>query len=116
MAIGFDASSGGFVNTSGPLTISHTCGGSNRILLVGVEISVGGETVTGVTYNSVAMTQINLQDLNGSTFRNTYLFYLIAPATGANNIVVSASGGTGNIYAAAASYTGVDQSSPLDVN
>lgn len=86
--------------------------GSSRILFVGVEIESGSDLITGVTYNGVSMTLVDKQ-VNGSNNEYCYLFYLIAPATGANNVVVSASGST-SIGSLASSYTGVRQSGQPD--
>lgn len=112
MAIAFDAVSTKSQDAASSATWAHTCTGDNRALVVGVEIGTG-QTVTGVTYNSVAMTRVNTQAIGGSTFNNVYLYYLINPSTGANNIVVSGSGST-FIYCAATSYTGVFQVSTYD--
>jgi hypothetical protein len=63
-AVAFDnATDLGIVNPGTSLSHSHTVSGSNRVLLVGVfGDSIGTDTscskITGVTYNSVAMTLI----------------------------------------------------------
>ena len=49
------------------------------------------DVITGVTYNGVAMTLC--EKLAGGD-RYSYLFYLVAAASGANDVVVSASGST----------------------
>ena len=114
MAIAFDsatqqADAGGISS----LTFSHTCSGSDRILFVGTEGTTGGsDLITGITYASVAMTRIG-SAYKGAGGRFINLFYLIAPSTGANNIVISASG-VDVIGASASSYTGVNQSSQPD--
>ena len=104
MAIAFDAStqtsvSGGTTS----LTWSHTCTGANRILMVGIWMdSTASDVVTGVTYGGVAMFRINTATI--STFRQ-YIYGIIGPLQGANNVVVSFTG-TQNIVAGSASYTG----------
>lgn len=108
MAIAFDASSGQDVASTNGLSFSHTCTGSNGMLLVSVYNA--STTVTSVTYNSVAMTLI---DSSGTSNANVQLYYLIAPTTGANTLVVSSSGG-GVLGASSASYTGVKQSAQPD--
>jgi len=95
------------------LTYSHTCTGSNRILLVGVGLSGETDDVTGVTYNGVAMTRIGFDGNSASQAVSSYLYYLIAPATGANNVVVSVSSGQ-NISSVASSYTGAKQTGQPD--
>jgi hypothetical protein len=111
MAIAFDATSGsGNITGTNTTSVAHTCTGTNRILYVGVQITEAATTVTGITYNSVALTKISGKDVpNGS--RRVELWYLIAPATGANNIVVTLSGTPANWFSVGAiSYTGAKQS------
>ena len=91
--------------TGTSLTYSHTTSGSNRMLIV-ASSSNGGDHITGVTYNAVAMTQVAKLAVGANYL---YLHYLIAPATGANNVVVS-SGSSVVLVSCAASYTGVLQS------
>lgn len=115
MAIAFDADDGssdtGGAATS--LTYSHTCSGTDRILFVSVGLNTNGDNVTGVTYNGVAMTQIATATANASN--RSYLYYLINPATGSNNVVVSL-GSASNVYSSSASYTGAKQSTQPDSN
>lgn len=115
MAIAFDATSTG--NGSGTsITVAHTCTGDNRILWVGVRTFDGStpasDPVSGITYNGVAMTLAGTRN-NPATDQVSYLYYLIAPATGANNIVVSCSS-VDEIAVRATSYTGALQSGVPD--
>lgn len=115
MAIAYDAYSGVSATTGTSLTFSHTCTGSDRILFVmGHDQSGASSLVTGVTYNGVAMTQIG-SGVRVPGDRYLTMWYLIAPATGANNVVVSASGSTGLRFSAI-SYTGAKQSGQPDAN
>lgn len=113
MAIAYDATAHG--NTAGAtsLTFSHTCGtGANRILWVGFRVGTSSDVATGVTYNGVAMTQaVKKSGAGGSHY--TYLYYLVNPATGANNVVISLSGSQ-SIIGVSASYTGANQSGQPD--
>lgn len=112
MAITFDASSSGTA-AAGSLTVAHTCTGANRLLVVATLVD-GSKTITGVTYNGVAMTQFG----GALTFSGTWSldsWYIINPASGANNIIASASSGTPNIYLTGVSYTSVVQTSSFDV-
>lgn len=111
MALAFDAVTSGQANGGGPFTFSHTTSGSNRVLVVGFVIYAGGSfTVTGITYNGVAMTAIPSSAITG-----TYavgLYGLIAPASGANTVSISVSGNV-EIGFGAMSFTGADQTTPF---
>jgi hypothetical protein len=107
MAIAFDTSTSGFGDTS-PVTVSHTCTGSNLLLVVAITIYDVTDKVTGVTYNSVAMTRLNVIGPSVTSSLRSYLYYLLGPSTGANNVVVSLSSAE-NCYVAIGSYTGVKQ-------
>lgn len=120
MALAFDATSSGNngAGSAGPVTWSHTVTGSQPILLVAVDIdrSVGDQTVTGITYNSVALSKVDptkyAQNAGGGTTSRIELWYLINPSTGANTISVSLSGST-KMVGIGISYTGVSQTTPL---
>lgn len=102
MAIAFDASATG--TSAG---VSFTCAGSDRILFV---LTSGTGTVTGATYNSVAMTAL-AGPLSGEAHgAAAWLFYLLAPATGTHTIDFT--GTSLNMGVAAVSYTGVNQTVP----
>ncbi len=76
------------------------------LLIVGVGIDMsGGASVTGVTFNSVAMTKIIEKS---DTPRNVTLWGLIAPSTGTHSIAVSLSSGV-NCEAYGISFYNADQ-------
>lgn len=103
MAIAFDAATDGSFGAS-PLTFAHTCTGSDLALFVMCSTN-DGVTPTA-TYNGVAMTRIASATTTGG--RDSHLFILVNPATGANNVVITAS--AGNVFGGASSYTGAKQS------
>lgn len=116
MAIAFDAQSTGSTAAATSLTVAHTCTGSTRILFVAVEgyVSAGSGTyVTGITYNGVAMTLINSGHIISDA--HDVLYYLIAPATGTNNIVASFNTTISGAMRAT-SYTGALQSGVPDAS
>ena len=99
------------IGASGVLTIAHTCTGSDRILFVGAH-GIWGATgwTTSVKYNWVSLTQIDTVSPQSNT--RFSLWYMVAPATWTNNIVITITGGSGGIIGvqwASASYTGVRQ-------
>ena len=120
--VGFDAASSydtddqyGAGNPGNSLTWSHTISGSNRILIVGVSINnSAGQTVLnpgGVTYAGSPLTLIGVGSRANARVE---MWYLVAPATGTNNVVVTLSAGaTARFVVGAVSFTNVDQTSPL---
>lgn len=112
MAIAFDDSTDGGLAFANTLTFSHTTSGSDRYLTVSVFSGIATDPfdVTGVTYNSASMVEID-REANTSD-RWVSLWGLIAPASGANNVVATVTGGV--VAGMASSYTGVDQTSPVD--
>ncbi|KKN66899.1 hypothetical protein LCGC14_0466740 [marine sediment metagenome] len=98
------------------ITFSHTVAGSDRILFVTVstlDTVLGDRTVSTVTYNAVSMSLVAAAD---SPNHRSELWFLIAPATGANNVVVTMGGTCLRIWPGAVSYTGVAESSPVEAN
>jgi hypothetical protein len=112
-AVTFDASSTPVEATATSVTVSHTVGtGSNRLIVACV--SVNGADVTGVTYNGVALT-LKARQTQGTIYR-TEIWYLVAPATGTNNLVASIAPSNQNLIASGKSFFGVNQSNPLGTN
>lgn len=113
-AIALDASAnsgtGGATSPSTSLSWSHTTSGSNRLLVVAV--STGG-TVSGVTYNGVAMT-MGVSHTGSPYGGSDYLWYLANPASGANTITVTTTTSIATV-GLSISYTGAAQSVPVDV-
>lgn len=109
MAIAYDTQTIG-ANSTTP--VSHTCTGSNRLLIVGVLIGDTTTTVSTLTYNSVSLAQANRRT---STNMGVELWYLANPASGANNIALTLSAAQ-DYKIFALSLTGVHQASPLDAN
>lgn len=111
MTIAFDAVGGtGWVVNPNPVTFSHTCSGSNRILFLIIAGSSGSQPASAPTYNGVAMTQIGTeQEISGM---RTSIWYLVNPAEGTNTVSVTHGGGSGAIVTA--SYTGASQTGVPD--
>lgn len=104
--IAFDAGLYTGNTTATSQTTSFTTSGSNRYLLVAVWADLVSDLISGVTYNAVSMTLIDKQLISGDRYH--YLFGLANPASGAHNIVISASSSC-FLQAVVASYTGVRQ-------
>lgn len=86
---------------------SHTCTGTERVLIVTVNIN-GTMVVNSVTYNSVPLTFIG----GVNNVVRGEIWYLIAPDTGANTILVTLASGAQKI-GGAQSYTGASQVTPI---
>lgn len=111
MALAIDAISSAH-GTGSSLTFAHTCTGLNRLLVVWVSYFDSADAPTGATYNGVAMTAIPSSTAANGNYKIAG-FYLIAPATGPNNIVVSFSGAMSDMGAGAVSFTDAHQTTPL---
>lgn len=111
MAVAFDAV-GSKAGDGSSFTFSHTCTGTDLVLIVGVSLlgSVG-RTVTGITYNGVALTSIG-NAANATTYRVEF-WQLIAPATGTHNVVVSTGGPPDSVSIGSLSFTGAHQTTPV---
>lgn len=102
----------------GATTFSHTTPvGTNRLLVVAVvwyDAQGSGQPITGITYDGNALTHVVTEDDSGN---GAALYYRVAPAEGAANVVVSFGGGgtpeEGPVIFAI-SFQGVNQSAPTD--
>lgn len=112
MSIARDTNTGIVSANNGSFTFSHTCSGTDRLLIVVLTARGGAsDTISGVTYNGVAMTRIRAKDHSSST-EWIYIYALLNPATGSNTVSVTKSASNVS-YWGAVSYTGVDQSQTL---
>lgn len=117
MAIAFDSgSNGNYTYSAGSITYAHTISGSDRILFVGYWTG-GSYTSVSSTYNGTSNTG-QLDVGRGYTTGGSYftMTYHVAPSTGTNNIVATVVNSDGAMATASASYTGVDQTTPIDVH
>lgn len=111
--IAFDAfTNGGVIDPGTSLTWSHTCTGSNLVLVVGGLQSTNTDKVSGITYNTVAMTKAQFIGTSSGPARGSQLYTLTAPATGAHNVVASFSSTT--FAGSSTSYTGCAQTGQPD--
>lgn len=112
MAVAIDAiTTDKTTSTAGSVTFAHTCTGSDLVLYIACAFDDSNtHTFTDVTYNGVSATAIASTELG--TGRSIYLFRLIAPATGANNVVIDWVGNFNTVSYLACSVTGADQATP----
>lgn len=99
-------------SNTGSFTFSHTCSGSDRLLIVYLTArGDASDTISGVTYDSVAMTRIKAKNHTASN-EWIYIYALLNPSTGSNTVSVTKTASNVS-YRGAVSYTGVDQSQTL---
>jgi hypothetical protein len=109
--LGNNANAGGNFSVAFPVS-----SGSNRGLFVFFDGDLigGNDDISSVTYAGTAMTLVSKSaTLNTAVNRIAYVYYLINPAAGSNNVVIS-SPTTKYILAGAAEYTGVNQTTLID--
>lgn len=115
-AVAYDnASSGQSAAAATSLTFSHTTGSlTNGMIIVGASYFDATRSVSTITYNGVALTKIR-RDNNGVQNAATELWYLLAPASGANNVVITmdaAISGGSQLVGGAITLQGVIQNAP----
>lgn len=89
---------------------SHTLGINSDLLTVGIYESVSGGApapITSVMYGTQSMTL-------AVSANNTFIYYLVNPASGTNTITVTLSGTASEFVVVAQDYTGVDTVNPID--
>lgn len=112
MAIAFDtATVQVFASGASPQTWSHTCTGTNLVLLV--FLIDQSATATGITYNGVAMTSLISGTSSGGSPYSCW--GLVNPATGAHTVSVAYTGTT-TVRGFSASYSGVKQTGLPDAS
>lgn len=113
MAIAYDNSAKLNSSGNGNMTLSLTTAGSDRFLLVAIGCTTS-ISCTGITYGGVSMTQIGsaVDNTDSGAGSRLYVFQLVNPTVGANNIVASFSGAPADRTMIGISFTGVDQTTP----
>lgn len=110
----FDSSSSAsWQGVTNAISWTHTCKGSNRLLVVAVGIrgADNNAAVSSITYNSVALTKLIEVPFNGAQLR-LELWYLTNPATSANTVSVTLTANTsGALGGGAISFNGIAQPS-----
>lgn len=114
--IGFDntVSTASTNNNSNALNWGHTVGaGTNRLLVVALSLRhTGAQAATAVTYNGINLTPFIIQTNNNNA--RVELWYLTNPPTGTANVAIAWSGASTRAVGGAMSFSGVDQTTPLE--
>lgn len=114
-AIAFDAANQQAVTAgTASITFSLTNSATTPGLMIGVTVQNTGGLTGAPTYNGVSSTLIDSQQDSGITV--VYLYYLINPASGANNLSVTRNTTTNSMYLFGVTYYDFAQSSPIDTS
>jgi hypothetical protein len=98
-----------------PCQWTHTvaAAATDRILVVSFGYGDDPTAVSGVTYNSIPLTEIRTEGFAGG--RVTSMWYLVNPPAGTYTVSVDlTAASTGTFIGASASYAGVDQTTPVE--
>ncbi len=94
------------------MTWSHTVNNNTKgMLLVGVSLRPNSVSVSSVTYSGMPLTLVGT--VNDSSLARLEIWSLLAPPTGAHNVVVNMSGAVEAVIGGSASFIGVDQTTPF---
>jgi hypothetical protein len=113
MAIAFDTATSYTHNSGRTVTQNHTASGSDRVALVHVTVNQGA-SISAITYGGNAMTLAGSARDNTGTGLLTACYYYINPPTSSTTISATSTGGSSGIVISTVSYTGVDQTTPID--
>lgn len=107
MAIAYVATSVKVQNPDAVQTVAFNAGSpTNGLMLIGIAYQATTDDFTGFTYAGVSATRLLTFTANGERM---YIYGLLAPAAGSNNMVFSKTGASTYITAYAVSYSGVKQ-------
>ena len=93
------------------LTFAFDCTGGNYLLVPCRDEA--GSTITGVTYNGVALSQLAFADRSTGGMR-LYMYGLLNPATGSNNVIITRTGASNRIDGFAAAVSGAKTTQPAN--
>ena len=102
----FDASTFG-TTTTGTLSFSHTCTGSDRIIFFFI-FNQNNSGLTTIRYNGVDATLVNTASQNSGT-RVIWIYRILAPATGSNTVEIVRASATNTLACRVLSYNTVSQ-------
>jgi hypothetical protein len=102
---------------SGPaksLTFAHTTAGSDRLMSLHFVAFVTPDSGSPTaTYNGDSLTLD--RSVRVTAFAQySWIWHLVAPDTGTNNVVVGHTNSNGTLFARSVTWTGVDQATPID--
>lgn len=110
MAIAFDNGDDHASTTAASQTFAFTSSSAAAgYMVIGVTGSTTTDKITGITYNNVALTKLDSGQKSGDRWESVW--YLLSPASGANNVVITNSS-SDFIQAKVVTLTGISQVPP----
>ena len=102
-------------NYSNPFAYDSGTTGADRFLVVTIMHENGASGPSAISYGGLSLTQSAIVEVAPADgFSETgYIWTLVNPPTGTNNVVISGSGGGVDGGATAAVYTGVNPATPI---
>lgn len=111
MAVTFDAATTGTASSATSVSATHTASGTDLAAFMHTASAAGTpQAVTG-SYAGTAMTEH--WDTTFATYYRHAGYTLVNPATGAQTVTATYAGTQGNLRIGVATYTGVDQTTPV---
>jgi len=115
-AIAFDRSTFARATSGSSLTFSHTAGAGTDFIIVGTssrEATDANRPITNVSYAGSYLAKAR-EDQNDANDVGTGIWWRAAPATGANNIIINATGTiTNQLVGFGITLSGVEQTNPI---
>jgi len=114
MAVTLDTKGATLHQSSGVGYSISVASNSNRMLVVCLQLP-SSAVVTSVTYDGVAMTQLDFEETGGDIDNTRFAtYYILGPSTGANDLVVTYTGTASNWYGSFYSLYDAEQSAPAN--
>lgn len=110
MAVTLGNTSSGGNSSATSLTVAHTPAAGNNVVLFST-VYHRNRALTSIEHDGNAMTHVTS---NTAYQGYIYLYYYVAPGSGAKNVVTTVSGGTSSMYTGSVDFSEVDQASPID--
>ena len=99
---------------AGPLTVSVGSAGANRLLIVSALVCEPLNALTNVpVYAGTPMTFLCVTNIHSATEGSNWVFYLVNPAVGNNNLVFGISNVAKRVFFRALFFTNANQSSSI---
>lgn len=111
-AVAYDSTCSGTTGAATTNTLTFSCtntAGDFMLLILGIQTATTEPSCSAVTYNGVAFATRDSHNMHGDAIHGTEVWHLVAPATGANNLIITCNAATTRIVAGVVNVTGANQ-------